>query len=584
MNIPVELKIHINHHIELVQKHLVELPFDEQREILASIEAHIYDALESRSSENPTFKVLESILAELDPPESYRPAIESNALVAKSIKSLRPFLVALIILGTTGLGLFFFLQNIAIPRFSDPTGNTALPVKLKLNTQNSHNLIVEGSGWSDYKITDTRDELIRKLGIPQTNHPAWLLCWDANSFVNAIITEQGVCRELRFDKGFKGHTTKGIRMGASESQMIEAYGNPEHIVQNNGAKKMEWSSKGLLAWLTPENGVHQIVIFKPYEEVNSAPETRVSSPIVGTNTSSEAETNSSIKSVNSNQESSDKFEKDKKALVDWMVGTEWHTRLGSEYTGKNNQQVRRFQANGILLYQERTAQWIDGEKTFQVKYTVTDPHTIRFGKAIWNAVLSDDLHSFQALSEKLNITSTGTLLGRVSQPLPQNEPNFTKESDGALLAAPTSDMLSISVGKVQDNKKTRRGIKDYMTLNVRISLKKKVLDTSGLAVEVFVFGYQPIVNKTHLKKRINLGELIPNTEGQFIKPIDVMFRQEKGKIGNPGLEYEGYLVVISDRNGNVIALDGSKNKYEQHIDTVLATRIPPRSKSVLISF
>ena len=71
MNLTIELKTRIYNHIGKVRQHLTELPPDEQREILQSIETHIHDALESRADENPTLDLLDAIIAEMDPPESY---------------------------------------------------------------------------------------------------------------------------------------------------------------------------------------------------------------------------------------------------------------------------------------------------------------------------------------------------------------------------------------------------------------------------------------------------------------------------------------------------------------------------------
>ncbi len=87
MNIPIELKTRIYEHIGTVQNHLGELPPDEQREILQSLETHIYDALESRAEGTPSSELLEAIIAELDPPESYG----SAPLISSSTKhSLSP--------------------------------------------------------------------------------------------------------------------------------------------------------------------------------------------------------------------------------------------------------------------------------------------------------------------------------------------------------------------------------------------------------------------------------------------------------------------------------------------------------------
>ena len=71
MNLPKELTARIANHLSNVRKHLGGLPPDEQKEILQSIESHIYDALENRGGVEPTSALLDAVLAEMDPPESY---------------------------------------------------------------------------------------------------------------------------------------------------------------------------------------------------------------------------------------------------------------------------------------------------------------------------------------------------------------------------------------------------------------------------------------------------------------------------------------------------------------------------------
>ena len=88
MNLPIDLKTRIYTHIGNVQRHLGESPADEKREILQSLEAHIHDALESRSAGNPSIDLLEAIIAEMDPPESYGPA--TPLIAPKNRDSLTP--------------------------------------------------------------------------------------------------------------------------------------------------------------------------------------------------------------------------------------------------------------------------------------------------------------------------------------------------------------------------------------------------------------------------------------------------------------------------------------------------------------
>ena len=62
-----QIKIHLNQ----IRNHLGRLPADERQEILQAIESHIYDALEARSDGTPTAALLDAIIAEMDPPDSY---------------------------------------------------------------------------------------------------------------------------------------------------------------------------------------------------------------------------------------------------------------------------------------------------------------------------------------------------------------------------------------------------------------------------------------------------------------------------------------------------------------------------------
>lgn len=54
-----------------VADHLGGIPPDEREEILRNVEAHVYDALESRAGAAATAEDLQAVLAEMDPPASY---------------------------------------------------------------------------------------------------------------------------------------------------------------------------------------------------------------------------------------------------------------------------------------------------------------------------------------------------------------------------------------------------------------------------------------------------------------------------------------------------------------------------------
>ncbi len=80
--------------------------------------------------------------------------------------------------------------------------------------------------------------------------------------VNCLVYGDGKVREIRFNKGFNGATSKGIRIGSTEQELIAAYGEPEQTVPRTAtAKKLIYPSKlGMLFWLS-DGIVTQIVVY-----------------------------------------------------------------------------------------------------------------------------------------------------------------------------------------------------------------------------------------------------------------------------------------------------------------------------------
>ena len=248
MNLPLELKTRIDDHIRSVQKHLGDLPADEKREIIQSLENHIHDALEARACGTPTPDLLETILAELDPPESYGP--DPSLFSPENSRSLSPRVkIGFFILMGALAFLFAFLW------INDPFSSHWMESETAENIQ-------MGVGWNGLSIGMTNDDLVENLGAPQPNHPAWLMRWNAYPYVDVVITDEGLCREVRFNQGFKGTTIEGIQLGSSYEEMILAYGTPELIWTRNACVIAEWPSKGIAFW-TLDSEVTQIIVRKP---------------------------------------------------------------------------------------------------------------------------------------------------------------------------------------------------------------------------------------------------------------------------------------------------------------------------------
>lgn len=259
MNLPIELKTRIYDHIGTVQKHLAELPTDEQWEILQALETHIHDALEARANGNPDLAVLEAIIAEMDPPESYGPAPLMAPPNSTSFSS--------------GWKILFFssiailcLLFIAI-WLADPFSSHWMDGEVKGGTEASasNQLVQEGVGLQDFAIGMTKDALIQKHGAPQPNHPDWLMRWDTLPFMDVIITEEDFCREVRFNRGFEGQTFAGIKQDSSFQDARRAYGAAERVWTRNSCVIAEWPSKGIALW-TKGGKVTQIIIRKPMKQ------------------------------------------------------------------------------------------------------------------------------------------------------------------------------------------------------------------------------------------------------------------------------------------------------------------------------
>ena len=125
--------------------------------------------------------------------------------------------------------------------------------------QTSQNRIVEGEGLRGFRVGATREELVKALGNPDTDSTNQWLKWKKLS-VHCLLDDKSGAFELRFDDGFKGETVAGIAIGSTLKKTLAAYGEPTTSEDNGRAKKLSWSSKGILIWLN-EDKVSQIVVF-----------------------------------------------------------------------------------------------------------------------------------------------------------------------------------------------------------------------------------------------------------------------------------------------------------------------------------
>ncbi len=123
----------IAHFLDCVSQHLSSKTPQEKREILADLEAHIYEALASRAAgRQPTTDDLKAVLTEMDPPESYGQLAETPNAAQPSRRTLG--IVALCI----SLGSAFLLPGVGqiiglilgLIAWKDPFGKAAVIVAI----------------------------------------------------------------------------------------------------------------------------------------------------------------------------------------------------------------------------------------------------------------------------------------------------------------------------------------------------------------------------------------------------------------------------------------------------------------------
>lgn len=71
MNLPASSEESINQYLEAVKRNLNALPEDQQREILDDLRSQIYSRLENRGPGLPTQEEVETVLEEMDSPDSF---------------------------------------------------------------------------------------------------------------------------------------------------------------------------------------------------------------------------------------------------------------------------------------------------------------------------------------------------------------------------------------------------------------------------------------------------------------------------------------------------------------------------------
>ncbi len=243
MNLSTELTKQVMAHLDEVRKYLGNLPADERQEILQSIESHIYDALENRRNGDPTPALLDAVIAEMDPPESYG---ELPAVPKK--KNYTSFYALGVVAVTTITLLYFFLVQ--------DKQSISQPIK-------TYSTVTEGVGWDDIHFGMLRSEVIKKLGVPTYNRGRPVV-WENPK--RACFFTRGLLTTVGFYSDYTGQTSSGIRIGSTRQEVLEAYGDPDNrqneSVHNDSPNFIyNWYDKGIGIVLKNDKAVYRISVF-----------------------------------------------------------------------------------------------------------------------------------------------------------------------------------------------------------------------------------------------------------------------------------------------------------------------------------
>jgi hypothetical protein len=118
---------------------------------------------------------------------------------------------------------------------------------------NAGEIIREGAGWNQVLVNSPGPEVATALKGER------YLIQLPDRHMECLVAENGIVVEVRFNKGFDGATTKNIRVGSTEKELLAAYGQPTTTEKKEKAKKLIHEPIGMLFWLT-DGKVSQIVV------------------------------------------------------------------------------------------------------------------------------------------------------------------------------------------------------------------------------------------------------------------------------------------------------------------------------------
>ncbi len=123
-------------------------------------------------------------------------------------------------------------------------------------------IVAEGVGWGDYAIGTSREKLIEALGSTVGGLKCGYLRGERIDCIDAVIGSDGRCREIHFNTGFSGATTKGLRIGSTLAEARKMYGKPGDMGKKGILTTLGWPSLGIRVWAKHDR-IIQIIVMSP---------------------------------------------------------------------------------------------------------------------------------------------------------------------------------------------------------------------------------------------------------------------------------------------------------------------------------
>ena len=129
--------------------------------------------------------------------------------------------------------------------------------------------VVEGVGWSGFRVGATREQLSKAFGpLEPTPTPGsqWT-GWVTRHHIDCWFDQAGRAVEVRFNEGFNLPLTSGVKIGSPEKDVLAAYGSPDRVVNKPQSKMLEYGKRGVLMWIV-DGKVFDFTVFKPHEPLD----------------------------------------------------------------------------------------------------------------------------------------------------------------------------------------------------------------------------------------------------------------------------------------------------------------------------